>query len=81
MRFTIRDWLWLTVVVGLVLAWWADRGQVIDRAMYQNANTKLSAHLRHREILLDRLDPHWRNFKGSFSTYTGNTPALPPDSN
>jgi hypothetical protein len=24
-RFTIRDVLWLTVVAGLALGWWADR--------------------------------------------------------
>jgi len=24
-RFTIRDVLWLTVVVGLAVAWWVDR--------------------------------------------------------
>jgi hypothetical protein len=24
-RFTIRDMLWLTVVVGLALCWWLDR--------------------------------------------------------
>jgi hypothetical protein len=26
-RFTIRDVLWLTVVVAVALAWWADRRQ------------------------------------------------------
>lgn len=25
MRFTIRDLLWLTLVVGLALGWWAER--------------------------------------------------------
>lgn len=28
MRFTIRDLLWLTVVVALVLAWWMDRRNI-----------------------------------------------------
>src|SRR5262245_18530277 len=27
-RFSIRDVLWLTVVVGLVVGWWTDRNQV-----------------------------------------------------
>jgi hypothetical protein len=27
-RFTIRDVLWLTVVVGMGAAWWADRSSV-----------------------------------------------------
>jgi len=26
-RFTIRDLLWLTLVVGMGLAWWADHRQ------------------------------------------------------
>ena len=28
-RFSIRDVLWLTVVVGLALGWWADRSSVL----------------------------------------------------
>ena len=28
MRFTIRDLLWLTVVVALGVGWWIDRSQV-----------------------------------------------------
>jgi hypothetical protein len=35
-RFSIRDVLWLTVVVGLGLAWWADRSRLIDRAAYEH---------------------------------------------
>ena len=31
LRFTIRDVLWLTLVVGLVLGWWVDRGRVDER--------------------------------------------------
>jgi len=27
-RFTIRDVLWLTVVVALAVGWWVDRSQV-----------------------------------------------------
>lgn len=31
MRFTIRDLLWLTVVVALGVAWWIDRSRQEDR--------------------------------------------------
>jgi hypothetical protein len=31
-RFSIRDVLWLTVVVGLVAGWWADRIQLREFA-------------------------------------------------
>ena len=29
MRFTIRDVLWLTVVVALAVAWWLDRYSLV----------------------------------------------------
>ena len=32
MRFTIRDLLWLTVVVALAVAWWVDRSNLAGRA-------------------------------------------------
>jgi hypothetical protein len=31
MKFTIRDLLWLTVVVALGVAWWLDRGRLAER--------------------------------------------------
>ena len=31
MRFTIRDLLWLTVVVTVAVAWWVDRSQLESR--------------------------------------------------
>jgi hypothetical protein len=30
-KFTIRDLLWLTVVVALGVAWWVDRVRMADR--------------------------------------------------
>ena len=32
MRFTIRDLLWLTVVVALGVAWWLDRSRLASEA-------------------------------------------------
>ena len=29
LRFTIRDLLWLTLVVGLIVAWWVDRRELL----------------------------------------------------
>ena len=31
-RFTIRDLIWLTVVVAIVLCWWLDRSVVVRLA-------------------------------------------------
>ena len=41
-RFTIRDVLWLMVVVALVAAWWADHRQQLERA----AKLKMDAQMR-----------------------------------
>jgi hypothetical protein len=30
MRFSIRDLLWLTVVVALGIAWWVDRTRLVE---------------------------------------------------
>jgi hypothetical protein len=37
MRFTIRDLLWLTVVLALVLAWWLDRSRLAEMANLADA--------------------------------------------
>jgi hypothetical protein len=36
-RFTIRDLLWLTVVVALALGWWVDRSRLAEVANLANA--------------------------------------------
>ena len=36
-KFTIRDLLWLTVVVALVVGWWVDRSRV--DAKYQRVRS------------------------------------------
>ena len=35
MRFTIRDLLWLTVVVALGVAWCVDRSRLVDKVNSQ----------------------------------------------
>ena len=30
MRFTIRDLLWLTLLAAVLVAWWMDRGRLIE---------------------------------------------------
>ena len=35
-RFSIRDVLWLTVVVGMGLAWWADKRQALRATIEKN---------------------------------------------
>ncbi len=48
LRFTIRDLLWLTVVVALGVAWWVDRGRMAarfsdrDRAWRESVDKSLS---------------------------------------
>jgi hypothetical protein len=52
MRFTIRDMLWLTVVVGLCLAWFAERRNTRSALLREGqVNDKLAAEeRRHREL-------------------------------
>jgi hypothetical protein len=42
-RFTIRDVLWLTVVVGILAAWWMDHRQY---AFWDRHGTTLAMELR-----------------------------------
>ena len=46
-RFSIRDLLWLTLVVGLALGWWADRQRIVGEmeiARREVAQLKWSAY-------------------------------------
>jgi hypothetical protein len=39
MKFTIRDLLWLTAVVAILLTWWLDRGQLeANRSWHERQN-------------------------------------------
>lgn len=41
-RFTIRDLLWLTVVVALAVGWWLEhRGHTVARAGWKMSQDKL----------------------------------------
>jgi hypothetical protein len=42
MRFTIRDLLWLMVVVGMGVGWWVDRGALSDRLARLKADLHFS---------------------------------------
>ena len=44
MRFTIRDLLWLTVVVALGVAWWVDRSRFpsIENGVWRDVTIPLS---------------------------------------
>jgi hypothetical protein len=49
LRFTIRDLLWLTVVVALAIAWWADRSRILANPYFtripDKARAKIEAEL------------------------------------
>jgi len=51
-RFTIRDVLWLTVVVACLSAWWIDRGRLSsENGALKNEQAKLRmAALRAKEL-------------------------------
>jgi hypothetical protein len=66
MRFTIRDLMWLMVVVGLSVGWWLNRRQILtehdifERAtnIYRDKANRLNAHLH---AVYDEL---WRKQQG-----------------
>jgi hypothetical protein len=61
-RFTIRDVLWLTVVVALVLGWCLDRGQLALRAQKADATAEIATRTaKHFLVLLEAFAPDWRN--------------------
>jgi hypothetical protein len=39
MRFTIRDLLWLTVVVAFGVSWWLDRSKLAEELSYLSLST------------------------------------------
>jgi hypothetical protein len=62
-RFTIRDVLWLTVVVALGLAWWVDRTRLNRTARaWETAATLLHGQLYEatgKEFKLEILGHSW----------------------
>jgi hypothetical protein len=41
-RFTIRDVLWLTVVVGMAIAWWNDHERLVAIAARLKTDLQMS---------------------------------------
>jgi hypothetical protein len=66
MRFTIRDLLWLTVVVGLGVAWWVDRSRLAREVERLHSHTLT-------------LEPGISLRDGVRFTMTADSPALPSD--
>jgi hypothetical protein len=57
-RFTIRDVLWLTVVVGLGVAWWADHIEAAKQLELQRAWRSLEiSGSRHMQRALHSVAP------------------------
>jgi hypothetical protein len=52
-RFTIRDVLWLTVVVALMLGWWVERTELrkVNRGLGRNLNLSRKANRELHEKL------------------------------
>jgi len=45
LRFTIRDLLWLMMVMGLAMGWWADREHLNKRVTRAEANRDSYLHM------------------------------------
>lgn len=64
MRFTIRDLLWLVLVVALGVGWWLDRQAAMtkSRQMYDQAE-RLRQSLRVSEVYIGEFVPKERKEK------------------
>ena len=40
-RFTIRDLLWLTVVVAMAVAWWVVRGRLVEEIKFYSTHLQI----------------------------------------
>lgn len=69
MRFSIRDLLWLTVVVALGVGWWLDRSALERERERHEEKAAFAAGMV--ESLMQRLDgyvPGWRKAERHFHT-------------
>jgi hypothetical protein len=57
-RFTIRDVLWLIVVVGMGVGWWIDRG--IQRARADSLASDNAALVAEAKLQAGRAEEAWR---------------------
>jgi hypothetical protein len=66
-RFTIRDVLWLTVVVGLAVSWWIDNKRIETSVTHlENDRRMMQAEFQDKLTILDevtkeRSNPRWRS--------------------
>jgi hypothetical protein len=51
-RFTIRDMLWLTVVVAMGVGWWIDRQSIVRERMA----LAVEKHALKRQMIMRRID-------------------------
>jgi hypothetical protein len=87
MRFTVRDLLWLTVVVALGVAWWVDRGRMAarfserDRAWRESVDKSLSeiATKTGQDVWIETPDGELWSPGKSFSFPSHESPATPPN--
>ena len=50
-RFTIRDLLWLTVVVAVLVAWWVDHRRLAIKILVNDAIAKDDGLLQYRKAI------------------------------
>ncbi len=64
-RFTIRDVLWLTVVVALAVGWWVEHRRTAAReaawiTCFQSALEKLCFHAQQEPVTFETPSGLWR---------------------
>ena len=62
-RFSIRDLLWLTVLIAMMVAWWIDKGRIreqaeglaTERAQLAEDRARMQAEFDDKIEIVDRL--------------------------
>lgn len=87
MKFSIRDLLWLTVVIGLCLGWWRERSILLSRIdaiaiEYNGLETRGDRILARRNALVEMIEAKgWRVYIGGLDADGGDVQSvLPPNS-
>ena len=66
-RFTIREVLWLMVVVALAVGWWIDRSQLdLRNRRNEEKIAILTNWVKDSYELLDSFAPNWRELNRHF---------------
>ena len=73
-RFTIRDLLWLTLVVAILAGWWLDRRNASSQRDGLELEFKREA--IHNRVIIERIQKWWTSYKADLDEFGRKHPEL-----